>query len=349
MILGINKILNLSVYSLTHALVDATCAALIFNFLKIDFFNYEYFFYLVVLYNVIAFGSQAILGLAVDKLKNPKGAALLGCLLVVLAILVYNIFPILTFILVGLGNSLFHIGGGTVSLNIKKNSAFYPGLFVAPGAIGLFLGGWAGKSGNFNPQLFILFFAFAILFITLLKIPSIDYERKKIKLPEDAWEAIILLILFSVFIRSLVGSILVFSWKENLSLAFFLVLAITLGKAFGGFLADKIGFQKVVLIVLILSAPLLSFCSNNPFLAIVGSFLFQMAMPITLTATAALLPGRPAFAFGLTCLALIIGALPAFFSVKLFLSNAWAILFLIGLAIFSLRVGFKMFFKYKII
>jgi Na+/H+ antiporter NhaD/arsenite permease-like protein len=40
--------------------------------------------------------------------------------------------------------------------------------------------------------------------------------------------------------------------------------------------------------------------------------LFQMTMPVTLTAVHRLLPKRPAFSFGLTCLALIIGAAPVF-------------------------------------
>jgi hypothetical protein len=38
--------------------------------------------------------------------------------------------------------------------------------------------------------------------------------------------------------------------------------------------------------------------------------LFQLTMPVTLAATMALLPGRAGFAFGLTCLALVAGALP---------------------------------------
>jgi len=48
-------------------------------------------------------------------------------------------------------------------------------------------------------------------------------------------------------------------------------------------------------------------------LLIVGLLLFQMTMPVTLTAVARLMPRYPATAFGATCLALILGALPTFF------------------------------------
>jgi hypothetical protein len=41
-------------------------------------------------------------------------------------------------------------------------------------------------------------------------------------------------------------------------------------------------------------------------------FLLNLTMPVTLAAVADTLPGRPAFAFGLTCLALILGAFAAF-------------------------------------
>jgi len=44
---------------------------------------------------------------------------------------------------------------------------------------------------------------------------------------------------------------------------------------------------------------------------LLGLFLFQMTMPVTLTAVARLLPHQLATAFGFTCLALILGALPA--------------------------------------
>ena len=43
-----------------------------------------------------------------------------------------------------------------------------------------------------------------------------------------------------------------------------------------------------------------------------GMMLFQMTMPITLSAVYRMFPGRPGWSFGLCCLALVAGALPVF-------------------------------------
>jgi hypothetical protein len=48
-------------------------------------------------------------------------------------------------------------------------------------------------------------------------------------------------------------------------------------------------------------------------LSLAGLVLFNMAMPLTLCATAALLPRDPGLAFGLTTLALLVGTAPLFF------------------------------------
>jgi hypothetical protein len=47
--------------------------------------------------------------------------------------------------------------------------------------------------------------------------------------------------------------------------------------------------------------------------ALTSVFLFQMTMPVTLAALALWIPGKPAFAFGMACVALLIGTLPSFF------------------------------------
>jgi MFS transporter, FSR family, fosmidomycin resistance protein len=63
-----------------------------------------------------------------------------------------------------------------------------------------------------------------------------------------------------------------------------------------------------------LSAPLIAFSEPNPVLLLAGLLIFQMTMPVTLTAVARLMPHRLATAFGWTCLALILGSLPTMFS-----------------------------------
>jgi len=307
------KVTNLVSYGLAHAVVDASCAAILFSFL-----SYSSFLYLVILYSLLAFALQPIFGLIIDKLKVPRFSAILGVALVGLAI-IFSGFPQFAIVLAGLGNAIFHVGGGTISLNLTPKKATAPGIFVAPGALGLFVGTIIGKLGYFVKWEFILLIIFICIILFFTKIPKINYKQEKAK--TNYFELILLLLLVSIVIRSFIGLVLVFPWKTQLVLAVILTLSVVLGKAFGGILADKFGFKKIAVISLILSAPLLAFSTNNVVLAILAIFLFNITMPITLVAISNILPGRPGFAFGLTCLALIIGTILVYFGAGAVASN----------------------------
>jgi FSR family fosmidomycin resistance protein-like MFS transporter len=98
---------------------------------------------------------------------------------------------------------------------------------------------------------------------------------------------------------------------------------------------------------LLLSAPLLAFGVSNPVLAIIGIFLFNLTMPVTLTAIANMLPGRAGFAFGLTALALVTGALPASTEIKGIMTNHWIVLVTILVSALILYTGLKLYFHYN--
>jgi FSR family fosmidomycin resistance protein-like MFS transporter len=302
---------NLIVYGTMHALIDATCAGVIFTISKKELVSTPDFYNLVLLYGILAFGLQALLGLALDYYKAPRVTALAGCILTGVSTFLFWFFPFWGVVLAGLGNALFHIGGGTISLNLTPQKATAPGIFVAPGAFGLFAGTLIGKSGLFTAWPFlVLLFIFSILMFAIRK-PEIDYDRKRETEKKLNYFGIIFLFIFlAVAIRSLVGFVLVFPWKSNSLLALLLTMGVVLGKASGGILADKIGWVKVAVGASLWSIPFLVFGANIYYLAIFGIFLFNMTMPITLTALSNMLPGRPAFAFGLTCLALLLGDFP---------------------------------------
>jgi FSR family fosmidomycin resistance protein-like MFS transporter len=118
----------------------------------------------------------------------------------------------------------------------------------------------------------------------------------------------------------------------------------------GGYIADKFGWSKVALISLITSAVLITFCRNLPVLAITGMFFFQFPMAITLAAMAKIFKGRPAFAFGLTCLALVVGAYPSLVSKNLsFPALNFIIVVVTGLFLWiGMNILDKMYLKEKI-
>lgn len=334
-----STIINLFVYSLAHFIVDATGSAIIFSLFFSQKINISTLFLLVIIYNVIAFGFQPLLGIVVDRFKCPRFAAFIGCILMAISVICILFSPILAIVIAGFGNALFHIGGGTIALSLGKKKATIPGIFVAPGALGLLVGLLIGKGGYFSVLPFLLIISLICILIYAIKLPEINYNNQYVN--PNYFEYALLLLLLTITFRSVIGLVITLPWKTNLYLLILFTFGIFFGKALGGYLGDKFGWKNVSIFSLLISAPLLSFGANYPILAIVGMFLFNMTMPITLVSISNMLPGRPGFAFGLACLALIIGALPAFTPIKFLLTNMYIILIMILISTITLYYGLK--------
>ncbi|NLD50049.1 MAG: MFS transporter [Clostridiaceae bacterium] len=332
---------NLVLYSIVHALVDASCAVLVLGGLASLSIDAGTLTTMVILYNVLAFGLQSPLGYLVDRLRIPIVSASAGCLFVTAALFAYSV-PLVAVCLAGVGNALFHVGGGVISLNLAPGKASLPGIYVAPGAFGLTVGILLGSRGYFNPWVFSLALVCAAVLIMQVKPPVINYNTDS-KAGHKYVGLIILLLSISICIRSLVGLVLNFPWKSNIYLLFVLTAAIVLGKALGGILGDKFGWMRIATAGLIISAPMLAFGAKNPLIAIVGILLFNMTMPVTLVAIVNVLPGRAGFAFGLTTLALIIGAMPTYTSMKGVLAGSWIILAIVIISAGLLFIGLKLY------
>ncbi len=328
------------VYGTIHALIDASCTVLMLHAINT---GSELFFYILI-YNLLAFGMQLPLGWLIDYFKKPVFACVTGCILLILSILNTN-FPLTATLLAGFGNAIFHVGGGTIALNINPRKALMPGLFVAPGGIGLTIGILFARYKLFNPIVLITLLILACVIIFLIKSPEINYSPSRIKI-FDSIKFIILLLLISIVIRSMIGFAINFPWKSSIYLYILLALSIAFGKAFGGLLADRFGWLNISFGSLIFSAFLLTFGANIPITGIIGIFLFNITMPVTLAATSNLLSGRPGFSFGLTTLALIIGALPTFYHYKKFIGLPHLVFILILLSTITLFIGLKLYNKF---
>jgi len=333
---------NLLVYSLTHALVDASCIILLLGGIDV---KGDLLFY-ILLYNLLAFGLQVPFGWLNDRIQQPAKSAILGCGLISISLMLF-LHPMIAVILAGIGNALFHIGGGTVALNLKPGKAALPGVFVAPGGIGLFAGGIVLKIYGFHPEIIASFLLVMGLIIFLLKCPTIVYGNRKAN--EVNYLAItIMLLLITICFRSAVGLSLNFPWKSNMALLICLTAAIALGKGLGGFLADYFGWMIIAVGGLTISSLLLFFGPQVAVAGIAGLFFFNLTMPVCLVAISNLLPGRPGFSFGLTAFAMVAGALPTFFKTKSFLSASPVILIFIVLSTIALFIGLKLYNQHQI-
>lgn len=301
---------KLGIYSVAHFLVDFCCALLLFSALS----DSRDWVLCILLYNFCAFAMQMPIGLVADGLNRNSTVAALGCLLVAVA---YGLtaVPLLTAIVAGIGNSMFHVGGGVDVLNRSEKHSAALGVFVSPGAFGIYFGTILG-SGEGLPRLIPV----AALIVGALALPAPDWfvrrtlhsENAKTDLTfsKDVVTPLIFLFLV-VCLRSWVGMILAFPWKTG-HWATIAICAVVFGKTAGGFLGDRIGMIKASRISLCLSAALF-LLGSNPVAGVAAVFFFNMSMPITLWGAAKMLPGGKGFTFGLLTFALFLGFLPSYF------------------------------------
>ena len=122
--------------------------------------------------------------------------------------------------------------------------------------------------------------------------------------------AVLVLLLAVVALRSFSGFAFCVPWKAGWQGLVCLALASFGGKAFGGFLADRYGWRLSCSALPVAAA--LAASHYDAFLpaACLALFAFQCTTGVTLAGIQSLFPGRPAFSFGLPCLALLAGALP---------------------------------------
>jgi MFS transporter, FSR family, fosmidomycin resistance protein len=333
----------LIVFGLCHALIDASSAFLILGIIDIEAHLIKYLVY----YNALAFGLQVPFGYLLDKYLYPKYIAIVGVLSIIISFFFTN-SPMLSVFFIGIGNALFHVSGGQVALSINSRKATIPGIYVAPGGIGLALGIYLSVSPTqFIQMLFLFLLLLMFIILSIIKIPTISITKR----PLSSYNYLILIVLLlflSISIRSVVGLAINFSWKTDFYLLVFLTIFIALGKVLGGVLADRYGWMKTGLFGLLLAAPLLSFGSINPILGITGICVFNFTMPITLIAISAILPGRAGFSFGISSLALFIGALPTLTHHLIWFKNEWLFFTIILISALSLYLALHLIFIKKL-
>lgn len=308
----------IALYSAAHFWVDLSCALLMFRTLSGE----ADFALCLLVYNFCAFALQMPFGLLADWLDRNGLVAAAGCVLVALAYV--TPLPMLTAVTAGVGNALFHLGGGIDALNVSQSKAAALGVFVSPGAVGLWLGTLWGKGDAFplwSAALALLLLAAGIV---LLSRRTFGGLRSGNAPPELSGEVLPLVPLFLVVVlRSYMGMCQSFPWKGTGPWALLLTLALALGKTFGGFWMDRLEPRRGAASSLGLAAALYLLCAF-PLPGTLAVFLFNMTMPVTLWAAARVLPGAKGFAFGLLTFALFVGYLPAWMGWPALLAGPWS-------------------------
>ena len=288
-------------YAAAHFAVDFGCA-----YTALAHGNGSAFGFLI--YNFCAFALQMPLGLLADRLNRNRILAAGGGFLVAAMCCVPS-FGLWGMILLGIGNSLFHLGGGLDVLNLSGGQAAPLGVFVSPGALGLYCGTLLGKASA-NPLPVVLLVALLSSAVLALCRPAELPDNMPLKMPTFSVFPIAAALFLVVILRSYGGMTAAFPWKAGLW-SWIAVGAVVLGKTLGGFLADRLGLRLSS--CLSLGAAALFFAlSDNPWFGTAALLLFNMTMPITLFALSQAMPGCKGFSFGLLTFALFLGFLPVY-------------------------------------
>ena len=206
------RLTRLTVYSASHFLVDFGCALLIFRTVSASGDPTVLF----ILYNYCAFALQMPVGLLADKLNRNALMAAAGCALVALGC-AFSAVPLAAAAISGVGNALFHVGGGVDVLDDSEGKASSLGVFVSPGAAGLFLGTMLGKGGA---SLWIVAAAMALaafsILLTAKKTDCLVSHNAPVSFKGMGKFDVLLpalCLFFVVIIRSFAGMTMGFAWK----------------------------------------------------------------------------------------------------------------------------------------
>lgn len=327
----------ISISSVQHFLIDGMCICCMF--LIIDIYSGHFSAYGdrmgwggILLYNVLAFITQPFTGMLADRMGHRHWLLMCSAFLMTLAVALASLIPVLTVdslnlmeqglaecliivvaVLLGTGNSLFHGWGGKQTVVKTGNDIRALGMFVSTGALGLAVG-LVLRSWSLLYGLLLVYVGLGIAYVYRddgLTIPVSDIRiRSHWFTPVRIWTLVVALMLF-VGYRSFVGELFSGGITKTQSLILLIGADAMMGKMAGGWIARYIGILKSLILIMAGVALCLLFRSHLVWVLLLGVFLMNCTMPITLYLANLLLPRREGMAFGLLAASLIPGYLMA--------------------------------------
>ncbi len=301
-----------------HFLVDALCGASMLGAV-IDG-SPDGGFWLIIAYDFLAFATQVLTGWLADKLRHDRWLWLLSILLVGSGATGGLNHPWLATVLLGLGNSLFHVSAGREVIRrhtlTSLGRAHELGLFVAPGALGIGLG------CMFPMEMYMVSLAamFIVLGLFLWRWPAETAESTTavqatgtapVDTSEPASHRILaaFMMTFCVFCRAASGFCGPSPWRGSTALCVLCFLLVMGGKMAGGVISDRWGLWRTGLAALVLSWVLLVIGGKSICLALSAQFVANLLMAITLYVLVKLYSSSPGMMFGLAAAVLFPGAM----------------------------------------
>lgn len=325
-----------SMLTICHLLVDGLCACCLFMFMH--HVEHSDAWTLFLLYNSIAFLTQPITGLWIDKMHRTRLSYTFSIsLLLISTILTFlcisapkaesYILEVICVIMLGLGNSFFHVFGGKHVTDSTNNDIRALGVFVSTGALGITIG--QQYCSNTLLLIFILLILIISYFIykgdltypdapshpiiptttNLNLISSCRQQDKSISSISNGVVFFLIVMLAIVFARSFMSKVIPVIDKSFVSNITTLSIVAMAGKAAGGYVAKKYGEGRTLFFSLWLSVLLFLFCKFHPIFVCGTMFCVSISMPITLSLSNKATPHHSGFIFGILAAALLPGYL----------------------------------------
>ncbi len=213
-------------------------------------------------------------------------------------------------VLLGAGNSLFHVWGGKQVAVGTDNDIRALGMFVSTGAFGLALG--------------MVFFSWPLLYLflialCLLSVASLHYDKPatsagtiKSRFSMSFVLLSVMALMAAVMIRSYIGETFSTDLPKGNTMVLLIGAFSMLGKMAGGWMARWMGIVRTLALVLLALAVCFFFRNHGTLVLLAALFAVNCTMPVTLYLANVVLPGKEGLAFGLLATALIPGYLITF-------------------------------------
>ena len=308
---------NAGIYFVVHMLVEVICFAILVRTYQLRPVEAAF---IAMFYDVIAFCPQFLFGLIHEKYKRlDMGSIGVGLMLSGLALVdfgTYGFRAVAGVFLIALGSAVIHECGAILTVLTGEGKLFPGALFVSGGSFGVIIGQTLG-SLQLSKWLLLIPLTLTELLILLSNKDWLyenetypEYSITKKRLP--VWIAVIAAFLVTMT-RGYLAYAIPIGWKKELWQAFLLFFTMGIGKALGGWLADRAGARRTAMLTILGSVPFLIAGENMMVVSIIGVFLFSMTMSITFGMLLSVMGENPGLAFGVTTMALGLGIMPVFF------------------------------------
>ena len=303
----------IGIATLLHFLVDGLCVCSLYLMAGTAATTDMLAFFLT--YNILAFMTQPLTGWWVDRVYQKQAALLIATSLLTAAIVLliaatlwwgltsYSMIAVA--ILLGMGNSMFHVWGGKLTAILTANDIRALGIFVSTGVLGLTVGVLYASWW----LLLVMLMLIILLGIIPLRI-STQGASPALKGIASPVSLAILAILVFVMLRSFVGEAVPSEIEKTPDILLLLAVTAMAGKACGGWIARWWSISHTIVVCVGVTAACMMWkgTASIPLLPVfIGIFAINLTMPMTLYLSNRLLPRREGLSFGLLAAVLIPG------------------------------------------